>query len=204
MTPGKHASGRTAASNPVEVSTPQGRRALTEPCTRRAVRRYLVRGFALLGASIGLFVLFALDVSFFDTPDTGIRTAIACTLGGIALFVLVIGLCVLLNSVRMTLALATHPWVVWDSRYREVGVAVTPNGEPTLYLGPNGEHVLTLVALRGRWAPFSYSATVWLAGSPRRGGVVSTPGGEYLVWCRRPIMRAVRNWLIRKGTAAVE
>jgi hypothetical protein len=150
--------------------------------------------------SVGLFLVFALDVNFFTTPDTGIRTAIACTLGGITLCVLIIGLCAVLNTIRITWVLARHPWISWDSRYREIGAGVTPNGEPALFLGADGEHVLTLVALRSRWGAFSGSSTVWLAGSVRRGGVVSTPGGEYLAWCRRPRMRVVRNWLLRSGS----
>lgn len=197
VTSGRPASG--AALQPVELSTPPSARALTLPPTQRTLRRYVVRGFALLGLSGVLVVVFAIDVSFFDTPDTGIRTAVGCGLGGGTLFVFAIGLCTLFNAIRMTIVLSRRPWVPWDSQYREVDVAGTPNGQPTLYLGANGEHVLSLVALRRRWTPLAKTPEVWLCGSTRRGGVVSTPGGDYVVWCRRPIMKAVRNWLIRKG-----
>jgi hypothetical protein len=131
-------------------------------------------------------------------PDDGPLSWFITGLIGIGFVPFGGGLLALANSARMWWVLRSHPWVEWDSSYREVPSGVTPNGTPALYLGKDGEHVLTLVAFNWRWDLVRGARTVWLAGSPRRGGVVTTRRRAELIWCRRPRIGAFRNWLRRR------
>lgn len=71
-------------------------------------------------------------------------------------------------------------------------------GNPILALGPDGEHVLFLRAIKQRWGYFVDLDHVLFAGRPSRGGVISTPDGRHLVWARRPRGARHRRRLARK------
>jgi hypothetical protein len=174
--------------------------ALDAPGTRQALRQYRLRALVACVAGATAWVLAALLQVATGSPHRGGAAAglALLTVGG---FVpLAGGVLGLAHSLRLARALRAYPWVPWESQFREVSLAA-PLGEPTLFLGADGGHVLTLVAFSWRWGPLAEARTVWLAGPPERGGVVSTPGGTYLVWCRRPRWQWYRTALLRRVRA---
>ena len=124
-------------------------------------------------------------------PDDGPLSWLLTGLLGLGAVPLGGGLMALANSLRMQRTLSSNPWVAYAATYREVGTGGTPNGNPTLYLGPGREHALTLVAFKWRWQLFAGVSQVLFAGDLGRGGVASPEGELHLVWCRRP---ASRRW----------
>lgn len=176
--------------------------ALAEPNTRAALRRYRQHSAGMIGVGVGAVLIAEILLIATGFPDGGPIPFLV--IGGVLFGALAIcgGLLAFLNGLRIGHVLRTHPWVRWDASYREVGLAVGgPNGEPALVLGSDPDLVLTLVAFKWRWSRFSGLTEVWLAGSPRHGGVVSPVGGEYLVWCRRPRLRWFRRLLGRRVDA---
>lgn len=170
--------------------------ALDDPATRHALRRYRLRSLLALG--VGLAVWAGVAVAL-DTR--GARASGSAWLVAVGLVPGLLGALPLLHSVRMEQALRRHPWVEWQLVYRDVALG-TPLSGPTLFLGPNGEHVLSLVAFSWRWDLVSHEKTVWLAGSPEHGGVVAPSGRRDLLWCRRPVLRLSRRLLARRLNAA--
>jgi hypothetical protein len=162
--------------------------ALDAPGTRRALRRYRLHSLVCCVAGVTIWLLAALLVAATGYPHRGLwwAFAVALTAGGVV--PVIGGLLGLAHSLRLGRALRRNAWVPWESQFREVSLGA-PLAEPTLFLGPDGGHVLTLVAFSWRWRPLAEARTVWLAGPPERGGVVSPPGGTHLVWCRRPRWR---------------
>lgn len=128
-------------------------------------------------------------------PDNGFVSDVVIALMGLGLVPLIGGLLALVNSVRMGWVLHRHPWVSAPVQYSEVRIFGTPNGTPTLFFADT--NVLTLMAFKWRWRRFQDLSEVWLAGSPERGGVVSVPGGGYLVWAHRPRTPGFKRQLLK-------
>jgi hypothetical protein len=90
------------------------------------------------------------------------------------------------NWLRMRHVLGSQPWTERRCRFEELRVAGMANGQPTLVL--DGHAILCIVSAVWRWRQLNdYDGrTVWFAGDVRRGGVVSPPGGGYLLLARPP------------------
>jgi hypothetical protein len=96
------------------------------------------------------------------------------------------GVLVALNWLRMRRVLRTEPWTERRCRFVELRFGGTPNGQPTLVL--DGCAVLCIASTVWRWRKLNdYDGeTVWFAGDIQRGGVVAPPGGDYLLAARPP------------------
>jgi hypothetical protein len=70
------------------------------------------------------------------------------------------------------------------------------NGEPTLLLG-QPEDLVTARGAVWRWGKLSPEMDeCWVAGTdPAKGIVVSPPGGELLIWAKRPRFARFERWL---------
>jgi hypothetical protein len=93
----------------------------------------------------------------------------------------------LFNSRRMGRALRRHPWVSWPAEFK-----VVPRGEgavEALFLGPDQMRVLVVNTGLRRHNRLKDLSEIWLAGTPEAGGVVSPPGGAYVLRGRRPARR---------------
>jgi hypothetical protein len=112
--------------------------------------------------------------------------AVLFVLVALGLFLPVIGLVALFNSRRMGRALRRHPWVSWPARFTSV-----PRGEgavEVLFLGTDLTQVLLVgTGLFGGKRLTGLSEI--LAGTSEAGGVVSPPGGAYVLRARRPARR---------------
>jgi len=126
-------------------------------------------------------------------PDEGLASNIAVGLVGFGIVPVVIGVGSLLYSLRMGACILRFPWQTLQVRQE----LLSWGGSPAVALGPDGEHVLFLVAIRPRWETFEGFETLLFAGDPDRRGVVSTPRGD-LVWVRRPRGAWYRRHLQRR------
>lgn len=60
---------------------------------------------------------------------------------------------------------------------------------PRSFIGEaHDEHVLSLMAFKWRWSLVTDAAHVFLAGTPRRGGVVAAKPGGPMLWARAPLL----------------
>lgn len=166
--------------------------------TRRAVARYGVRHLGLLAA--GLVLLFVGSLTTNDDGDAkaGISFAVPFVLILLGIMTAVLGALGLFNGLRMTWVLRRRPWLLVQAQFDEIRMG-TPNGQPVLHLS-NSEHqwTLTLAALNWRWARFSASPTLLLAGRPGRGGVVATADRRSLAWAGRSVATACLLWRRRR------
>ena len=99
---------------------------------------------------------------------------------------MLVGVIVGVNWLRMRRVLRLCAWEEHDCRFEELRLAATPNGQPTLVL--DGHAVLCISSTVWRWRKLNEydGETVWFAGDLERGGVVSPPGGGYLLAARPP------------------
>jgi hypothetical protein len=174
------------------VPTPPEGSALAEPATRRALRGYRLRACALMLVGAMLYAAGWGVERYADLPA-------AWTL----LLILASGCCVVFGLVahvqatRMRRVLARRPWVACTCRFHEPPTVPGGGNQSVLVLidpaGDGAQHVLAVVATARRARRLRpYDGTkVWYAGNPARGGVVSPPGGGFLLWTR-PIL--VRPW----------
>lgn len=126
-------------------------------------------------------------------PDDGVVSTLAewCFGGGVV--PIIVGLGALGYSLRMSRSMRRFPWQTVPVRH----VLFSWGGAPAFALGPDGEHVLFLVAIRTRWDAFYGLDHVLFSGDLDRRGVVRTPGGS-LVWVRRPRGAWCRRHLQRR------
>lgn len=155
--------------------------AMGRPATRRGFRRHGLRCLGMLGVGAGFWAATGAVIELVPHVD-GAPVQVLC-LGLVSSGAVVVagGLAALGAWTRMGWVLRTHPWTVLECAPADS----TSGGRATsLEVGPHGEHRLTLLTYGTIPAGFADARSVWLAGSPERGGVVSADGGEHLVWCR--------------------
>ncbi|MGW1996882.1 hypothetical protein [Embleya sp. NPDC001921] len=163
--------------------------ALSLHATARALRVYRLRAVAttVIGlASTGAW--FAILSTAGDGGDGA--------WGGWGMVPLVVGLAALVSGTgalvlarRMRRTLSRHPWVNCSCRFRDPADGDGAWGPPLVIgdrAGEGTQYALTVVSMSHRWWHLHKcdGGDVWFAGDPARGGVVSPPGGELLLWTR--------------------
>lgn len=156
--------------------------AMGQPVTRRAFRREGARRLAVAGAGVGLWAatggILGLVPDVTDAPVQvlclGLVAAGAVAVAG--------GLAALVSWGHIGWVLRTHAWSVWDCPEPPVPGSA-PGGTP-IFLGEARQHRLVLAGYGWRPEWFADGGTVWLAGTPEHGGVLSPDGGEHLLWVR--------------------
>jgi hypothetical protein len=98
------------------------------------------------------------------------------------------GLVALLHSRRLGRALSRYPWVSWPAQYTLIPWG-NDNVAGLLFLGADQTQVLGIQGFLWRQRRIKDLSEIWLAGTPEAGGVVSPPGGAFLLWAHRPARR---------------
>lgn len=183
------------------VPKPPEGSALAEPGTRRALRRHRLRAWGLLLAGAVLYAAaWGLER---NTELPPVWTLATILLAGCAA---VFAVSTHVQAVRMHRVLVRHPWVACACRCHDG--STYPGGGNQLVLvlidpaRDGAQHVLTVVATarRARRLRACDGAKVWFAGDPARGGVVSPPGGELLLWTRPVLLRPWSRYVKQQAT----
>jgi hypothetical protein len=93
-----------------------------------------------------------------------------------------------LNSRRIEKVLRRHPWVSWPAQFTFVPSG-SDNFVGALFLGADQAQVLGVQGFAWRQKRLIGLSEIWLAGTPEEGGVVSPPGGDFLLKAARPARR---------------
>ncbi|MFJ9005403.1 hypothetical protein [Streptomyces canus] len=165
--------------------------------TRRELRGFLPATAAALAAARrrawgwlvgGLVAVFGglMVGPFADEVGVGWLSQIAVLCVGGGPVVVVVGVAALVNYRRIRRALSTYPWIACSA------VAIPPaQGRPrTVLRDPRTNDVIPLSV---RTLPQRYhlahpgpGGVLWWCGDAPSGGVLAPPGGEQLLWARRP------------------
>ncbi|MET9349602.1 hypothetical protein [Streptomyces termitum] len=149
-------------------------RALDLPGTAEELRRYRRGGLTLTAAGVLLVVLSGLGFALLpEEPEWAVDLAGFTGVAGVLTFLF--GPFRLLYAFRFRRVLASGPWSA------HLAVAVSGGrGERVVLAGPDGGlWPLRVIATAARWAEVRPGGTgvLWWCGDPRKGGVLSAPGG---------------------------
>ncbi|WP_406280944.1 hypothetical protein [Embleya sp. NBC_00896] len=163
--------------------------ALSLRATERALREYRLRAAAVTVVGVACtgawFAILQASGYTNDGPWSGWRMLPL----GLGVVALMIGIGALVLARRMRRTLARHPWVRCSCRFRDSADGDGAWGPPLVLSergGDGTQYALTVTSMSHRWWHLNAcnGGDVWFAGDPARGGVVSPPGGELLLWTR--------------------
>jgi hypothetical protein len=151
---------------------------------RLALRSYRRRSVAIVAIELGAIIVLlpALGVTDENHGAAFAVVAVLFVLVVLGLFPMVFGLVALFNRIGRTLR--RHPWVSWPAQFKFV-----PRGVEALFLGADLTQLLTVHTGLWRHKRLTGLSEICLSGTPEAGGVVSPPGGAYVLWARRPARR---------------
>lgn len=156
------------------------------PGTALALAGFRRRAWAWLGGGVGAVVVGLMVGPPADEAGIGWLNDIAVFCVGGGPVTAIVGVAALVNYRRMRRSLSAHPWLACSA------VAISSGqGNPRAAL----RHPQTgdVIPLSVRTLPQRYhlanpgpGGVLWWCGDARTGGVLAQPGGEHLLWARRP------------------
>ncbi|MYW02872.1 hypothetical protein [Streptomyces sp. SID3343] len=180
--------------------------ALSLRATERALRAYRVRAGVVTGAGVAAAGTWFAILHASGYAKDGAWAGWAALLLGLGIVALVVGVGALVLAHRMRRTLTLHPWVTCRCRFRDPADGDGAWGPPLVIQDPitdGTQYALTVVSMSHRWWHLDKcdGGDVWFAGDPAKGGVVSPPGGELLLWTRPSRLGRLRRLARRTNPA---
>lgn len=156
------------------------------PATAFALAGFRRRAWDWLGGGLGAVIVGLMVGPPADEAGIGWLNDIAVFCVGGGPVAAIVGVAALVNYRRMRRSSSTHPWIACSA------VAISSGqGKPrTVLRHPETGDVIPLSV---RTLPQRYhlanpdpGGVLWWCGDARTGGVLAQPGGEHLLWARRP------------------
>jgi hypothetical protein len=177
-----------------------GRNAWADSATRRALGVYALRAFGWFPAALVCVLASSPFIDESGDTKSGVPDFVPFVFIVPALFGVLLGVFSTLRLLQMTWSALRRPWLSVAAEYEELATSSTPNGQPVLFLKHDEQSwMLTLAAMKWRWATFGREPRLLLAAASGRSGLIATPDRSHVAWGGRSAYTAYLVWRGRRA-----